>query len=276
MNKRMLLAIGLCCVTLFLHAQTGILMVHYGTQNQVSREKTIEVMDSLVKHRFPTIHTEIAYLAPAIIRNLEKKGVYRQTVCEAMSKLIRQGCKDIIVQSSLLLDGTMLSALKDDVNLFSQKVNSIHFGKPLITTNDDITAVLNIIHQQVPHQADEQIVLVGHGTADAANAMYSQIAYHAQYYGPKDMQIGTIEGFPTLQDVSARIRENGKKKLILVPLLFIAGNHQKEDIEGIWKPHFKQLDYTVTVWQHGLGEYPLIQERILSNITELLNEVHHE
>lgn len=276
MNRRIFLSIGLLCITFLLHAQTGILIVHYGTQNQVSREKTIDVMDNLVKFRFPTIHSETAYLAPGIIRNLEKKGVYKQTVCEAMAKLIRQGCKDIIVQSTLLLDGTMFSALKDDVNLFSRKVNSIHFGNPLITTNGDVAAILDIIQQQVPHQADEQIVLVGHGTADAANAMYSQIAYQALYDGPKDMQMGTIEGFPSLQDVSARIQENGKKKLVLVPLLYIAGNHQKEDIEGIWKPHFEQQGYSVTVWQRGLGEYKPIQERILSNITELLNEVHHE
>ena len=117
--KKIFVLFVLSFTVLLVKAQTGILLVHYGTQNDQSRQATIETIDSIVKMKFPHCVVEEAFAAPSVIRCLEKRGVYKMTVMEAMARLRRKGCKKIIVQSTMLLDGTVTSWITNDVNIYN-------------------------------------------------------------------------------------------------------------------------------------------------------------
>ena len=268
--KKSFMLFVLSFTVLFVKAQTGILLVHYGTQNDKSRQTTIEVIDSIVRVKFPHCIVEEAYAAPSVIRSLEKRGVYKMTVMEAMARLQRKGCKKVVVQSTMLLDGTVTSWITNDVNIYRGYFDHIEIAKPLLYSVDDCRDFIRLIAENVKADKDEQVVLVGHGTVDAANAMYSQIDYMAQNEGFTHYHVGTIEGYPSLDHVMKRLSVLRTKSVVLVPLLFIAGNHQVQDIDGEWKEKLQQAGYKVNVEHRGLGEYKAVQEKIIKNIIDLI------
>lgn len=274
--KRKVLTLALAFMALTAKAQTGILMLHYGTLNEQARRNTLEKIDSLVHGAFSQVPVETAYMANGILRGMEKQGIYGQTAAEGMAKLIRKGCSKILVQTTFLLDGTMMKEAEREVNLFAPKVKQMIWSKPLIYSTDDGRFILEVLQKEIPHAADEQVVLVGHGSADAANAMYSQLEYLAAHAGFPEFTVGTIEGFPSLDDVLERLQERKVRKVVLVPLLYIAGNHQVKDINGVWKETLEKAGFQVRVVNRGLGELPIIQEHILHQMNLLLNHEGHE
>ena len=64
------------------------------------------------------------------------------------------------------------------------------------------------------------------------------------------------------------------KNVLLVPLLYIAGNHQKDDIDGVWKTQLQSKGYHVDVVGKGLGEMTEIQEMIIGKIADQIKFVN--
>ena len=118
-----------------------------------------------------------------------------------------------------------------------------------------------------------QVVLVGHGSDSPANAMYSQIDYLLKAEGKPSWHVGTIEGFPTIENVEKQLAGVRNPNVLLVPLLYIAGNHQKDDIDGVWKQRLQTKGYHVEVFGKGLGEMKEIQEMIIGKIAAQVKDV---
>ena len=131
--------------------------------------------------------------------------------------------------------------------------------------------MLDKIAAHIGAQADEQVVVVGHGSDSPANAVYSQLDLLAKYGGKTAWHVGTIESFPTLTDVLGQLAKDPRKKVVVVPLLFMAGNHNDADIKGVWGDALKAAGYQVRFISEGLGEMPEVRQLIISNINQLLN-----
>ena len=121
--------------------------------------------------------------------------------------------------------------------------------------------------------SNTQVVLVGHGSDSPADATYSQIDYMLKDEGKANWHVGTIEGYPTLQSTKRLLQSNKSKHVILVPLLYIAGNHLYNDINGEWRRQLEAAGYTVDVVTEGLGDMPEIQQLIIRNINQLINQL---
>ncbi len=254
--------------------KTGILLVHYGTANDRSRAATIDRLDSMVANRFAHCAVIEAYAAPTVIKALGKRGIKKLTIAQALDSLHSLGCTRLAVQSTMLLDGVMNDILKKDVERVKDKFKSVAVGRPLLYTVDDcrtLTAMIarNLAAGSTTNTGNTQVVLVGHGSDSPANAMYSQIDYLLKDEGKPLWHVGTIEGYPTLEAVQRQLDKSTCKRIILVPLLYMAGNHQKEDIDGVWKRTLQERGYEVDVMQKGLGEMPEIQEMIIDKVKQL-------
>ena len=123
---------------------------------------------------------------------------------------------------------------------------------------------------------NKQVVLVGHGSDSPANAMYCQIDYLLKTEGKSSWHVGTIEGFPKIENVEQQLKNSKNKNVILVPLLYIAGNHQKEDIDGVWKTQLQTKGYHVDVFGKGIGEMTEIQNMIIGKIDAQIKTVNSE
>ena len=108
-------------------------------------------------------------------------------------------------------------------------------------------------------------LLVGHGTPDPATASYAMFDYMLKAEGHPEYHVGTVEGYPEYED-ALRLLKNGKSKtLTLAPLMFVAGDHAKNDIAGEWKENLEKQGYKVNLYLKGLGENPTVQQLFIQH-----------
>ena len=261
--------------------KTGILLVHYGTSNDKSRAQTIDKLNSRVAETFPDCAVVEAYSAPSVIKTLAKRGIKKLYISQALDSLKALGCNKLVVQSTMLLDGVMTEMLRTEVGKVKNDFRAVSVVRPLLYSVDDCRTMIEMLTKSL--LADKsvatkksQVVLVGHGSDSPANAMYSQIDYLLKAEGKSSWHVGTIEGFPKIENVEQQLKNSKNKNVILVPLLYIAGNHQKEDIDGVWKTQLQTKGYHVDVFGKGIGEMTEIQNMILDKIDAQIKTVNSE
>ena len=254
---------------------TGILLVHYGTNNDKSRSNTLDVLNSIVAQKFDSCQVVEAYAAPSVIRSLAKRGINKLTIDAALDTLYARGCRRIVVQSTMLLDGIMTDIIKNSAKRAQSKFEKISVARPLLYSVADCRNLTCMIARNI--EADKQldakkaqVVLVGHGSDSPANAMYSQIDYLLKDENRKLWHVGTIEGYPNIDTVLRQLAKSKEKRVILIPLLYIAGNHQRDDIDGVWRNRLVEAGYKVSVVPRGLGEMDEMRQLICNNIERLL------
>lgn len=113
---------------------------------------------------------------------------------------------------------------------------------------------------------EDAIILVGHGTYDPATAQYAMLDYMFKSEGHDKFFVTTVEGYPTFQDAEVRVKASGAKKVLLMPLMFVAGDHAKNDIAGDMKEKLEEKGYKVKVLLKGLGENSDIQNLFIDHI----------
>lgn len=261
--------------------KTGILLVHYGTSNDKSRAQTIDKLNSRVAEAFPDCAVVEAYSAPSVIKTLAKRGIKKLYISQALDSLKALGCNKLVVQSTMLLDGVMTEMLRTEVGKVKNDFRAVSVVRPLLYSVDDCRTMIEMLTKSL--LADKsvatkksQVVLVGHGSDSPANAMYSQIDYLLKAEGKSSWHVGTIEGFPKIENVEQQLKNSKNKNVILVPLLYIAGNHQKEDIDGVWKTQLQTKGYHVDVFGKGIGEMTEIQNMIIDKIDAQIKTVNSE
>ena len=261
--------------------KTGILLVHYGTSNDKSRSQTIDKLNSRVAETFPDCAVVEAYSAPSVIKTLAKRGIKKLYISQALDSLKALGCNKLVVQSTMLLDGVMTEMLRTEVGKVKNDFRAVSVVRPLLYSVDDCRTMIEMLTKSL--LADKsvatkksQVVLVGHGSDSPANAMYSQIDYLLKAEGKSSWHVGTIEGFPKIENVEQQLKNSKNKNVILVPLLYIAGNHQKEDIDGVWKTQLQTKGYHVDVFGKGIGEMTEIQNMIIDKIDAQIKKVNSE
>ena len=261
--------------------KTGILLVHYGTSNDKSRAQTIDKLNSRVAETFPDCAVVEAYSAPSVIKTLAKRGIKKLYISQALDSLKALGCNKLVVQSTMLLDGVMTEMLRKEVGKVKNDFRAVSVVRPLLYSVDDCRTMIEMLTKSL--LADKsvatkksQVVLVGHGSDSPANAMYSQIDYLLKAEGKSSWHVGTIEGFPKRENVEQQLKNSKNKNVILVPLLYIAGNHQKEDIDGVWKTQLQTKGYHVDVFGKGIGEMTEIQNMIIGKIDAQIKTVNSE
>lgn len=286
MKKRNILTIviSLFCVAISMaqnveSVKTGILLVHYGTSNDNSRTQTIDKLNTRVAETFPDCAVVEAYSAPSVVRMLAKRGVRKLFIPQALDSLKTIGCTKLVVQSTMLLDGVMTEMLKKEVGKVKKDFVAVSVVRPLLYSVDDCRTMIEMICKSLiadksVDAKNSQVVLVGHGSDSPANAMYSQIDYLLKAEGKPSWHVGTIEGFPTIDNVEKQLKGIKNKNVLLVPLLYIAGNHQKDDIDGVWKTQLQSKGYHVDVVGKGLGEMTEIQEMIIGKIADQIKFVN--
>lgn len=261
--------------------KTGILLVHYGTSNDKSRAQTIDKLNFRVAETFPDCAVVEAYSAPSVIKTLAKRGIKKLYISQALDSLKALGCNKLVVQSTMLLDGVMTEMLRTEVGKVKNDFRAVSVVRPLLYSVDDCRTMIEMLTKSL--LADKsvatkksQVVLVGHGSDSPANAMYSQIDYLLKAEGKSSWHVGTIEGFPKIENVEQQLKNSRNKNVILVPLLYIAGNHQKEDIDGVWKTQLQTKGYHVDVFGKGIGEMTEIQNMIIDKIDAQIKTVNSE
>jgi sirohydrochlorin cobaltochelatase len=164
-----------------------------------------------------------------------------------------------------------MDRLRQDVEQVRPFFDSIWVSTPLLYTVEDAEKVCEVLVNR--HVADatkrEHVLFIGHGTEGPATALYSQLDYMLRANGHAHYHVATIEGYPTQETALAQIKAMKGKKVTLVPLLFVAGDHANNDISVEWKEALEKEGLAVDVRLEGLGEVPEIQDLYIKRIEEL-------
>lgn len=249
---------------------TALLMVHFGTTYDETRAKTIDAINEKAVKAFPQLKVREAYTSRIVMKRLAQRGIKKDTPIDALLKLRAEGIKTVKIQPTYIIDGIEMDRLRQDVEQVRPFFDSIWVSTPLLYSVEDAEKVCNILVNR--HSADskkrEHVLFIGHGTEGPATALYSQLDYMLRAGGHAHYHVATIEGYPTQATALAQIKAMKGKRVTLVPLLFVAGDHANNDISVEWKEAFEKEGLTVDVRLEGLGEVPEIQELYIKKLEE--------
>ena len=244
-----------------------ILVVSFGTSYNDSRRETIGAIEAAMQTAFPDYSVRRGFTSQIIIDHVNKRdGEKIDNVTEALDRAVANGVKNLVVQPTHLMNGLEYTDLKNELAGYSDSFEKIALGEPLLTSDDDFQKVMNAIVDATKEYDDGEtaICFMGHGTEADSNQVYAKMQDMLTEEGFEHYYVGTVEATPSLEDVVAKVKEGSYKKVVLEPLMIVAGDHANNDMagdeEGSWKTTFEEAGYEVTCLVRGLGELEPIQQ----------------
>ena len=149
----------------------------------------------------------------------------------------------------------------------------------LLDTDEDFEAVARAITEETASYDDGEtaIVFMGHGTEADSNAVYAKMQDVLTSDGFENYYIGTVEAVPSLDDVIEAIADKGYTKVVLEPLMVVAGDHANNDMAAAddpesWYSILTAEGYDVTCLLKGLGEIPAIRGIYTEHAQAMIDE----
>jgi len=252
----------------------AVLVVSFGTSYNDSRDLTIGAIEEAIAEACPEYEVRRAFTSQIIIDKLKDRDSLKiDNVVEALDRAVEDGIKELIVQPTHLMDGFEYNDLAKELTGYVDKFDRIVLGEPLLMSDADFDAVVQAITEKTASYDDGEtaVCFMGHGTEAASNAVYAKLQNRLKEAGYENYYVGTVEGTPTLEDVTAALKAKGTyKKVVLLPLMVVAGDHANNDMAGAeedsWKTVLEKEGYEVTCVLEGLGQIEAIQDIYVAHI----------
>ena len=249
-----------------------LLVVSFGTSYNDNRRLTIGAIETALAEAFPDWSVRRAFTSQIIIDHVNKRdGEKIDNVTEALDRAVDNKVKTLVVQPTHLMNGLEYNDLKDELAGYSDSFEKIVLGDPLLTSDDDFQKVMNAIVDATKEYDDGEtaICFMGHGTEAESNQVYTKMQETLKAAGHDNYFVGTVEATPSLDDVIAAVKASGYKKVVLRPLMIVAGDHANNDMagdeDGSWKTEFEKAGFEVTTVVEGLGSVQAIQDLFVAH-----------
>lgn len=269
--------------------ENELLVVSFGTSFNDSRVADISGVEKKLQEAYPDWSVRRAFTAQIIINHVQARDDEKiDNMEQALERAVSNGVKNLVVQPTHLMHGAEYDELVDAVNNYKDKFETVTVAEPLLgevgsdaaAVNDDKKNVAEAITAEAVKTAGYDsldaakedgtaFVFMGHGTSHSAKVSYSQMAAQMSELGYENVFIGTVEGEPeetACENVINNVKEAGYKKVVLRPLMVVAGDHANNDMAGddedSWKSQFEasgafdKIDTQIA----GLGEIDAIQQ----------------
>ena len=269
--------------------ENELLVVSFGTSFNNSRVEDIGGIEKALIEAYPDWSVRRAFTAQIIINHVQARdGEKIDNVEQALDRAVANGVKNLVVQPTHLMHGAEYDELVDALDSYKDKFETVTVAEPLlgevganaIVVNDDKANVAEAITAEAVKTAGfdsldaakedgTAFVFMGHGTSHSAKISYSQMATQMSDLGYDNVFIGTVEGEPeetACEAVIEAVKEAGYTKVVLRPLMVVAGDHANNDMAGddedSWKSMFNASGAfeSVDCQIAGLGEIDAIQQ----------------
>ncbi|WKY44124.1 sirohydrochlorin cobaltochelatase [Eubacteriaceae bacterium ES2] len=253
-------------------SKKALLVISFGTSYPETRKKTIAATEDTLKKAYPEHDFYRAFTSRMIVSKLKKRdNEVVDLPTEALQKLKDAGYTEVICQTTHIINGHEYDITLKELKAFENDFDVLTLGKPLLTSVDDYKRTIAIVMEALPQlKAGEALLYMGHGSEHHANAVYPCLDYMFKSQGHKNVYMGTVEGFPELDDIMPQLKEKGYKKIYLAPFMLVAGDHAQNDLAGdeedSWNTLLKEQGFETQVILEGLGEYPGIQALFLEHL----------
>lgn len=261
--------------------ENELLVLSFGTSFNDSRRLTIGAIENDLEAAFPDYSVRRGFTANIVINHVQRRdGILIDDVDAALNRAVDNGVKNLVVQPTHLMDGLEYQELVDKVAEYSDAFDKVAFGKPLLTSDDDFARVEKAITEWTKEYDDGEtaICFMGHGTEAESNQVYQKMQDKLTADGYKNYFVGTVEATPSLDDVLAAVKAGNYKRVVLQPLMVVAGDHANNDMagdeEGSWKTIFEDAGYEVECVLHGLGENEEIRQIYIDHAQEAIDSLN--
>lgn len=247
----------------------------------------IESVENKIKIEFPEYEVRRAFTSRIVIKRLAARdGIEVDTEIEALQRLANEGYKEVYVQPLHVVGGEEYDKIKRIVVQYAhakeKAFEKIVIGRPLLYYTgqegkpDDYLQVIEALAAQLPGvTSQEAIVFMGHGGVHPANTAYAALQMKLEQAGMDHVFVYTVEGFPALESVVAKLKKQAIKKVTLMPFMLVAGDHVNNDMAGddddSAKSQLLKEGFEVEVYLHGLGENPGVQDLYVQHLTDAMN-----
>lgn len=244
-----------------------LLVVSFGTSYNDSRRLTIGAIEDALEGAFPEYAIRRGFTANIIIDHVNRRdGILIDDVEAALKRAVDNNVKTLVVQPTHLMHGLEYNDLINEVGDYADAFERVVLGEPLLSSDEDFKRVEQAIVDWTSEYDDGKtaICFMGHGTEAESNEVYQKMQDLLAEDGYENYFVGTVEAAPTLDDVLAAVKEGGYERVILEPLMVVAGDHANNDMAGdeedSWKTVFESEGYEVICLLRGLGENEAIRQ----------------
>ena len=281
--------------------ENEILVVSFGTSFNDSRVADIKGIEDALQEAFPDWSVRRAFTAQIIINHVQARdGEYIDNMDQALDRAVANGVKNLIIQPTHLMHGAEYDELMEAVEAYQGQFETVKVAEPLLGEVGTDATVINadkaVVAEAITTEAVKDagydsldaakedgvaFVFLGHGTSHTAKVSYSQMQTQMGELGYDNVFIGTVEGEPeetACEAVIDAVAQAGYKKVILRPLMVVAGDHANNDMAGddedSWKRiftasgKFDSVDTQIT----GLGSIDAIQQLYVAHTKDVINE----
>ena len=269
--------------------ENELLVVSFGTSYNDSRVNDIKSIEDALQEAYPDWSVRRAFTAQIIINHIQARdGEKIDNMDQALDRAVANGVKNLVVQPTHLMHGAEYDEMCEAVEQYRDKFDSVAIAEPLLGEVGEDATVINADKEAVAAAITAEavktagyddaaaaaadgtaFVFMGHGTSHTAKVSYSQMQTAMQTLGYDNVFIGTVEGEPedtACDAVIEKVKEAGYTKVILRPLMVVAGDHANNDMAGAeddsWLSQFNAADCfeSVDTQIAGLGEIGDIQQ----------------
>ena len=282
--------------------ENEILVVSFGTSFNDSRAEDIGGVEKALQAAYPDWSVRRAFTAQIIINHVQARDDEKiDNMDQALERAVDNGVKNLVVQPTHLMHGAEYDELTEAVENYKDKFESVKIAEPLLgevgadetAINEDKAAVAEAITAEAVKTAGYDsldaakedgtaFVFMGHGTSHSAKVSYSQMAAQMKDLSYDNVFIGTVEGEPeetACENVIEAVKEAGYTKVVLRPLMVVAGDHANNDMAGddedSWKSQFTASGYfdSVDTQISGLGRIEAIQQIYIDHTKDAIDSL---
>ena len=256
-----------------------LLVVSFGTSFNDSRRLTIGAIEKALEEAYPEYSVRRAFTSNIIIDHVNKRdGILIDDLDAGLQRAVDNGVKELVIQPTHLMNGIEYTQLSDAVAQYADAFDSVKIGAPLLTTDEDFKNVEQALVDWTKDYDDGKtaIVFMGHGTEAESNGVYAKMQELFTADGYENYYVGTVEATPSLDDVMAAVQAGEYERVILEPMMVVAGDHANNDMAGdeddSWKSAFEKAGYKVECLLRGLGENEAIQQMYVEHAKAVIEE----
>lgn len=240
--------------------ENELLVISFGTSYNDSRRLNIGAIENDIEKAFPEYSVRRGFTSNIIIDHVNNRdGILIDDVESALKRSVDNGVKKLVIQPTHLMNGLEYDDLVEAVAQYSDAFEKVAIGEPLLTSDEDFAKVEAALIAQTNKYNDDEtaICFMGHGTTADSNEVYSKLQTLFDNDGYDNYCIGTVEAKPDIDDVIARVKAGEYKRVVIQPLMVVAGDHANNDMAGdedSWKTALEAEGYEVECVIQGLGE----------------------
>ena len=282
--------------------ENELLVVSFGTSFNDSRAEDIKGIEDALAEAFPDWSVRRAFTAQIIINHVQARDdEHIDNMQQALDRAVANGVKNLVVQPTHLMHGAEYDEMVEAIDEYKDKFESVAIAEPMLgevgadatVINDDKAAVAKAVtdaavasagYDSMEAAAEDgtAFVFMGHGTSHTANVTYNQMQTQMENLGFTNAFIGTVEGEPedTACDVVIdKVKDAGFKKVILRPLMVVAGDHANNDMAGddddSWKSMFEasgEFD-SIDCQIEGLGRIEAVEDLYVEHTQAAIDSI---